>query len=166
MTLFSFVLVLAAVLCSLVAGFLFAFAVVVMPGIAKLEDEGFIRAFQVMDGVIQRSQPLFVFVWVGSVLALVSAVLLGIRELNAANRLALIVATLVYILGVQLPTFTINIPMNNKLQKLDAGAISEPMKQRARSEFEPRWNRWDTIRTACSILASVLLLFVVLGRNS
>jgi hypothetical protein len=72
-TIFDGVLVLATFLCSLVAGFLFAFAAVVMPGIGRLDDRGFIRAFQVIDRVIQRNQALFVLVWVGSVLALIAA---------------------------------------------------------------------------------------------
>ena len=49
---------LASFFCSLVAGFLFAFAVVVMPGIRHLGDREFLLAFQEMDGVIQRGQPL------------------------------------------------------------------------------------------------------------
>jgi uncharacterized membrane protein len=52
-------LLLATLLCSLVTGFLFAFAVVVMLGIAALDDAGFLRAFQVIDRVIQNCQ-LFV----------------------------------------------------------------------------------------------------------
>ena len=49
-------LILAAFLCSLVAGFLFAFAIVIMPGIGSLNDREFLRAFQVMDRVIQNNQ--------------------------------------------------------------------------------------------------------------
>ena len=162
MTLFSIALVLAAFLCSLVAGFLFAFAVVVMPGLGRLDDGGFIRAFQMIDGIIQRSQPLFVFTWMGSVLALMTAAVLGIWELGGSNRLLLITATLVYILGVQLPTVTINIPINNKLQKLDLGTTSESAQRQARSEFEPRWNRWNVIRTACSSFTTILLLVLLL----
>ena len=59
MNLFLPVLVLATFLCSLVAGLLFAFAVVVMPGLRSLDDGGFIRAFQAIDRVIQNNQPLF-----------------------------------------------------------------------------------------------------------
>ena len=60
--LFQIALIMAAFLTSLVAGFLFSFAVVVMPGIRQLEDRSFIRSFQVMDGIIQNNQPLFVLV--------------------------------------------------------------------------------------------------------
>jgi uncharacterized membrane protein len=63
-TVFQVLLLLAAFLCSLVAGFLFAFAVVIMPGISPLDDRGFIRAFQLIDRVIQNNQPLFMLVWV------------------------------------------------------------------------------------------------------
>jgi uncharacterized membrane protein len=85
---------------------------IVMPGIGTLDDGRFIRAFQVIDRVIQRNQPLFVLVWVGSVLALIAAAALGIWALSGADRLLIILAALVYLLGVQLPTVTINVPLN------------------------------------------------------
>jgi uncharacterized membrane protein len=162
MTSFHALLLLAAFLCSLVAGFLFAFAIVVMPGIGRLDDGGFIRTFQVIDKVIGNNQPLFVLMWVGSVLALVAAAVLGIWQLAGINRLLVIAAALVYVTGVQLPTFTINIPMNNELQRLDPGTASGAIQERARSSFEPRWNRWNAIRAVCSILVSILLLMVLL----
>ena len=101
---FHAVLVVATFLCALVAGLLFAFAVVVMPGIRSLDDRGFIRAFQAIDRVIQNNQPLFMSVWVGSVLALISAAVLGVSALSGADRLLIIVAALLYLLCVQFPT--------------------------------------------------------------
>jgi uncharacterized membrane protein len=160
-TVFHTLLILATFLCSLVAGFLFAFAVVIMPGIRSLDDGGFIRAFQVIDRVIQKNQPLFVFVWVGSALSLVAAAVFGLRVLGGADRLLVIVAALVYILCVQLPTVTINIPLNNELQKLDTSTMTETTRKRARDNFEPRWNRWNAIRTACASLVSILLLLLL-----
>jgi len=161
-TVFQAVLMLAAFLCSLVAGFLFAFAVVVMPGIGRLDDRGFIRAFQVIDGVIQNNQPLFLLVWVGSALAVVAAALLGLWALDGADRLLVIGGALVYLVGVQLPTVAINIPLNNGLQKLDPDTMDAATRKRARNDFEPRWNRWNAIRTACASLASIVLVLVLL----
>ena len=109
MGIFQIALMLATFLCSLVAGFCFAWALVVMPGIRSLNDREFIRAFQVMDRVIQNNQPVFVLVWVGSVVALVTSAVLGIGQLDGAGRLLIIFAALAYLLGVQLPTFTINV---------------------------------------------------------
>ncbi|MGH9163299.1 MAG: DUF1772 domain-containing protein [Vicinamibacteraceae bacterium] len=162
MTLFQAVLMTATVLCSLVAGFLFAFAVVVMPGIGRLDDAGFLRAFQVIDRVIQNNQPLFIVVWLGAVLALVAAAAMGVWNLTGSARLLVIVAALVYLLGVQLPTVTINLPLNSQVQKLDVVTMNEMARQRARNDFEPRWNRWNVIRTACAVLVSILLVFLVL----
>ena len=153
---------LATFLCSLVAGFLFAFAVVVMPGIRKLDDAGFIRAFQAIDRVIQDGQPLFLLMWAGSVLALVAAAVLGLRELTGADRMLALICALVYILCVQLPTATVNIPLNNALQKLDIGAANGTARKRARDEFEARWNRWNAIRAACATLTSILLALLLL----
>ncbi len=159
---FQIALMLATLLCSLVAGFLFAFAVVTMPGIRSLKDSEFIRAFQVMDSVIQNNQPVFLLVWVGSVIALVTSLVLGIGQLAGTERLLIIFAALVYLLGVQLPTIAVNVPLNNTLQALDVDAIDERTLKAARSDFEPRWNRWNSIRTIFASLASVLLLLLLL----
>ena len=161
MGIFQIALIVATFLCSLVAGFLFAFALVVMPGIRSLNDQEFIRAFQVMDRVIQNNQPIFVLVWVGSVVALLTSAVLGIGRLDGAGRLLIIFAALAYLLGVQLPTVTINIPLNNKLQTLDVGAMSETILKAARTEFEPRWNLWNSIRTAFASLVSTLLIILL-----
>jgi uncharacterized membrane protein len=161
-TVFQAVLMVAAFLCSLVAGFLFAFAVVVMPGIRSLDDGGFIRSFQVIDRVIQNSQPLFVFVWVGSVLSLLAAAVLGFWVLSGTDRLLIIVAALVDVLCVQLPTVAINIPMNNAFQELDSDTMNETTRKRAREDFEPRWNRWNVFRAASASLVSILLAGLLL----
>ena len=44
--------------CALVTGFVFTYAVIVMPGLAKLTDKEFIRPVQVTDELIQNNQPI------------------------------------------------------------------------------------------------------------
>jgi uncharacterized membrane protein len=165
-TLFQAVLMTATVLCALVAGFLFAFAVVVMPGIERLDDSGFLRAFHVIDRVIQNNQPLFIVVWLGSVLAVIGAAVMAVWSAPGPTRLLVIAAALVYLLGVQLPTMAVNVPLNNQLQKLDLAAMDEVALQRARNEFEPRWNRWNVVRTVFAVVVSILLVFLVLGARA
>lgn len=155
-------LALTAFLCSLVAGFLLAFAVVVMPGIRNLGDREFLRAFQEMDGVIQRGHPLFGLVWLGSVLALVSSLALGLGQVVGLERLLLALAGGAYLLGVQLPTFIVNIPLNNELQALDIDVANEAACRSARERFEQRWNRWNTIRTALAALTSAMLILLLI----
>lgn len=154
-------LVLAAFLCSLVAGLLLAFAIVVMAGIRSLDDREFIRAFQVIDGVIQGNQPVFMIVWAGSVIALILAVALGFGHLDAMGRWLVVVSAAAYLLGVQLPTLAINIPLNNRLQSLDVDSMDERAHAAAREAFEGRWNHWNEIRTVVSCVVSLLLIVVV-----
>lgn len=161
MDLFQIVVVLSTLLCSLVAGFLLAFAIVVMPGIKALPDREFIRAFQVMDGIIQNNHPLFIIVWVGSVLTLMVSAVFGLWQLDGIARIMLLLATFVYIVGVQLPTLTINVPLNNRLQTVDVTSPDRLRQKQARDNFESRWNFWNVFRTILASLVSVTLIILL-----
>lgn len=156
-------LVVTTLLVSLVAGFVFGFAVVAMPGIRKLDDGAFIRAFQVMDGVIQANQPLFMLVWVGSVLSVIASMGIAVSQMAGLERTLVLAAGAIYLVGVQLPTGTINVPLNNVLQRVDVEASGPDELEGARAAFEARWNRWNAIRTGFACLTAVVFL-VVLAR--
>jgi uncharacterized membrane protein len=150
--------VLTTFLCTLVAGFLFAFAVVTMPGIRTLDDRNFFLAFQAIDRVIQNNQPIFMAVWLGSILMMIFSAALAIGQVESSGRLLLIIAAFTYMLGVQLPTMVVNIPLNKKLHRVDVDNIATSKQKEAREAFEPRWNRWNAIRTVFACLTSLLLL--------
>lgn len=162
MNVFSWVLITAAFLCSLMAGFLFAFAVVVMPGIKNLSDREFLQSFQVIDRVIQSNQPLFMIMWLGSTLALIVAAALAIRYETGVDRTLIVSAALASVLLVQLPTMTINIPLNGTIQELDFASLEEETASQVRENFESRWNRWNVIRTFVSCMILLALLVVLL----
>ncbi len=163
-TIFPATLLVAAFLSSLVAGLLFVFAIVIMPGIHRLPDREFIRAFQAMDGIIQNNQPLFILVWVGSAVAVIAATLLGLGQVEGPAKLLMLAAALGYLVGVQLPTAVVNVPLNNRLQAQNVDLLDAATQQRVRLDFEPRWNRWNAIRTIVAALAAagfmVLLMLV------
>lgn len=154
----SFALAAATLLCTLVAGFLFAFAVVVMPGIRALEDGAYIRAFQVMDRIIQNNHPLFMLVWVGSVVAILAAAGLSIAYMEGPARLLIVAAAVAYIGGVQLPTGAINVPLNNTLQKLRVEDMDDGARRTEREAFESRWVRSNTARTVIAIGVAAALI--------
>jgi uncharacterized membrane protein len=162
MELFHLVVLVAAALCALVAGLLFTFAVVAMPGLANLSDREFLRAFQVMDRVIQDRQPLFVLVWAGSVVALVVALVMGFQQQDGVTSGLLIAAATLYLFGVQLPTARVHLPLNKAIQTVEVDAVGEAERKQARERFEARWNRSNQIRTAISIVTMLLLLVVLL----
>ncbi len=157
------VLIAATFLCSLTAGFLFAFAVVVFPGLGKLSDRDYLRAFQVTDGIIQDNDPLFLVVWVGSVVALVAATVVTWGSLVGVDRALMLGALGAYLLGVQLPTVTINIPINNRIQAIELDEAAAGELSDARALFEDRWMPWNTVRTILACL-TVIALMVLLAR--
>ena len=67
-------LIFTILLCSLVSGFIFTYSIVVMPGLSNLNDKDFLKAFQVTDAVIQNNQPLFMFTWIGSIVAILTTI--------------------------------------------------------------------------------------------
>ena len=76
--LFDASLIVSALSCGLVTGFILTYAVVVMPGLAKLTDKNFLRAFQVTDEIIQNNQPLFMLIWIGSIISVITAIFTSI----------------------------------------------------------------------------------------
>lgn len=72
------------------------------------------------------------------------------------------VSAIAYILGVQLITFRVNVPLNNALQTLAVDDMDELSLDSARQSFEHRWVRWNLVRTVFASVVSVLLALVLL----
>lgn len=161
MDIFQITLIIATFLCSVVGGFLMAFSIVVMPGIKNLNDGEFIRAFQAIDRVIQNGQVIFMIFWVGSIIALIITAILGMGELDTVGWIFMILAVGTYLLGVQLPTIRINIPLNNILQGLNVDEMDAAEQTEARTNFEARWVKWNVIRTAFSNITALLLIILL-----
>ena len=161
---FPLTLLAATLLCGLVAGFLFAFAVVVMPGLRRMSSAEYLRGFQAMDGVIQANSPPFVFVWAGSILVILVAAGFGFGRLEGLELGLLLGATVLYLFGVQLPTFAFNLPLNNELKSLVVSEMEPSAQDALRDAFESRWVVSNTARTLVSCVVVVLLL-VVLQRT-
>ena len=162
LNLFNYALMSATLSCALVAGLVFGFAVVVMPGIAKLPDREFLQAFKLMDGIIQNRQPVFMVVWVGSVVSVVLMLVLGTPQLSGVELYLMWFASGLYLLAVQGPTLRFNIPLNNGVQALEIELLSAQKLAKARTQFEAPWNRWNRFRTLTAIASVVALLVLQL----
>ena len=112
--------------------------------------------------MIQRGSPVFGLVWAGSVVAVLAGVAMAVGQVSGADRVLLGLAAAGYLLGVQLPTLVVNVPLNNELQALDIGAADDASRRSARERFESRWNRWNAIRTVVGVLVSAMLLAVLI----
>ncbi|MCO6510868.1 MAG: DUF1772 domain-containing protein [Aridibacter famidurans] len=152
------ILIITALFVSLVAGFLFAFAVVVMPGIGKMDDLRFAESFKAIDSVIQDNNPLFILVWVGSGVGAVASAVAGFLYLQGPVLALVSAACALVILAVHVPTVVVNVPLNNRLQGMDLGQASDSKLGEIRSLFERRWLFWNNVRTLASIAAAILLM--------
>jgi uncharacterized membrane protein len=162
--LFDSVLVFATLTTLLVTGLLFTFALLVMPGLGQLEDRAFLRGFQEIDRIIQNGHPVFVVVWLGSVVSVVAAAVMGFSQLDGLARGLLLAAAGFYLLGVQLPTMRGNVPLNNRLQTLELETMGQPELAEARQAFEPAWNRLNLFRTIIGVVVALLLIVVGILR--
>ncbi len=71
--------------CSLVSGFILIYSKVVMPGLSNLNDKDFQKESQVTDTIIQNNQPVFMFNWIGSILAVSAAMLVSLASIRFAE---------------------------------------------------------------------------------
>ena len=151
-------LIFTILFCSLVGGFIFTYSIVVMPGLSNLNDKDFLKAFQVTDAVIQNNQPLFMFTWIGSIVAILITIAATLVTVGLSEAWLIILGGAAYLLGVQGITVAIHIPLNNHIQKLNIEELSEKKLAYERLKFETKWNFFNRIRTGIAISVSILML--------
>jgi uncharacterized membrane protein len=134
-----------------------------MPGFSKLNDKDFIRAFQVTDNIIQNNQPLFMLIWIGSILSVISTIVFSVFNINADYSIFIIVTGFFYLIGVQGLTISIHIPLNNNIQKIDVDKEDELKLNEVRKEFEIKWNYYNRIRTVVAFTVTTLLMLILLN---
>ena len=148
----------STLLCSLVTGFILTYAIVVMPGLSKLDDKEFIKAFQVTDGIIQNNQPIFILIWVGSIISVLITIIISIFTLGILEGWKIIFVSLVYLIGVQAITIIIHLPLNRRIQKIDINSTNLQSLNEERKNFETKWNYFNNIRTVIAFLVTLFFL--------
>ena len=146
--------------CALATGFILTYAIVVMPGLSKLDDKEFIKAFQVTDGIIQNNQPIFIFIWVGSIISVLGTIIISILSLGIVEAWLIIFAGVIYLLGVQGITISIHLPLNKNIQKIDVNSNNSQTLREVRRNFETKWNYFNNVRTGIALF--VILIFMLI----
>ena len=160
----DFILIPSVILCALVTGFIFTYAIVVMPGFSKLSDKEFIKAFQVTDEVIQNNQPLFMITWIGSIISILLTIIVATATTGLSNSWLIILVGVIYLLGVQGVTIVIHLPLNNHIQKMNIDKMTDKNLGEERRKFQKKWNFFNNIRTSVAFLVSVTLILILTMR--
>ena len=150
--------------CTLVTGFTLLYAVVIMPGLSKLDDKEFIKAFQVTDGIIQNNQPIFILIWVGSIISVLGTIITSILSLGIVEAWLIIFASVIYLLGVQGITISIHLPLNKNIQKIDVNSNNSQTLSEVRRNFEKKWNYFNNIRTGIALFVILIFLLILTIR--
>ena len=160
----DFMLIPSVILCALVTGFIFTYAIVVMPGFSKLSDKEFIKAFQVTDEVIQNNQPLFMITWIGSIISILSTIIVATATTGLSNSWLIILVGVIYLLGVQGVTIVIHLPLNNHIQKMNIDKMTDKILGEERRNFQKKWNFFNNIRTSVAFSVCVTLILILTMR--
>ena len=161
MKLLELSLISSAFLCSLVTGFTLIFAVVVMPGISRFEDKEFLKAFQLIDGIIQNNQPIFLLIWIGSILSVLVTLFSSIKVLGLQDSVMIISVCCIYLFGVQGITIKIHLPLNRRVKNLDINNLDKENLNKERNNFENKWNYFNKIRTGIAFCVSLSLFIFI-----
>ena len=151
-------------LCALAAGFILTYAIIVMPGLSKLDDKEFIKAFQVTDGIIQNNQPIFILIWVGSIISVLGTIITCILSLGIAEAWFIIFVGFFYLLGVHGITISVHLPLNKRIQKIDINSTNSQTLSEVRKDFEAKWNYFNNIRTGIAFFVILIFLLILTIR--
>ena len=151
-------------LSALVTGFILTYALVIMPGLSNFDDKEFIKVFQVTDGIIQNNQPIFILIWVGSIVSVLSTIITSILCLGILDAWLIIFVSVVYLLLVQGITILIHLPLNKSIQNIDINSSNSETLSKMRKSFETKWNYFNNVRTVVAFFVVLIFLSILTIR--
>ena len=154
----SFLIVIVLMLTvALISGLLFSFTIAVSPGLKHLSDSEYLKAMKSINKEILN--PLFLFCFFCPLFLF--PLTIYFTQDDGSNRWLIITGFLTYTLVIGI-TATINVPLNNQLEKFDLLNVSQIELTEFRNVFENRWTFWNNVRTVLSVLSSILLTLYLL----
>ena len=156
------ILVITATTTALMAGLFYSYSCSVNLGLGRLPDAAYITSMISINRAIQN--PVFFISFLGTPLLLPLSTYLNYGQPISIRFWFLLVATVVYLIGVFGVTVLGNIPLNRMLDVFDIQAASMEEIARQRVKFEGPWNKLNNIRTLASTLAIILVVIACLNR--
>ena len=162
MTGVNLILLITTTLTGLSAGLLYAYACSVNLGLGRLPDREYLAAMQSINKEILN--PVFFAGFFGALILLPVSTYLNYGQPLSSRFIFLLVATLIYVIGVFGVTSLGNVPLNNILAGVNLQSTSPAEITKLRINFEVPWNRLHGIRTIASIVSLVLVILACLNK--
>jgi len=158
----SIILFIAILLSGLLAGIFFTWTNAITPGIGKLDDLAYLQVFQHMNRAILN--PLFFIIFMGALLFSVASTYYYKSDSKLIFRM-LIIATVIYFIGVFIVTIIGNLPLNDLIDKSVLESLSKIEIIELREKYEIKWNKLHLIRTITSTSTFFILIAVSIINN-
>ena len=143
----------ATVTTGLLAGLFYSYCISVMRALAGTDDRTFIEVMQRINVAIVN--PWFLISFLGSIACTAAAVVAHLKG-DRALLVWLIAALVLNLVGFAV-TVAANVPLNDRLARLDLGGDLAL----ARAQFETDWVRWNVARTVAHTAAFVVLAWTL-----
>jgi uncharacterized membrane protein len=152
----------AVIAMGLMAGFFYAYAISVMPGLSAADDRTLVDGMQQINDATEN--PAFFLVFLGAP-ALAAVALVQARRFASADTAGWIVAGLALYAVMAVVTFAVNIPLNEDLKNAGDPAGIENLAA-VRDDFVTPWVVWHIVRTVALTAAfgSLVWALVLCGR--
>ncbi len=136
--------------CGLMAGAFFAFSSFVMPALKRLEPDQGIAAMQSMLAVPR----VFMTALLGTAVACLGLAGWALISSNGRTTALVLAGCVLYLVGSIGVTMVCNVPLNNRLAKLDPQSAEAPVRW---DRFLTRWTAWNHVRTIAASAAAATL---------
>ena len=152
-----------AVTTALITGLFYAYSCSVNPGLHQLPDWAYLAAMQSINRAIQN--PTFFLSFMGTLVLLPVCTWMHYSQPTSVRFWLLLLASVLYAVGVFGVTVAGNVPLNNGLDAMSLGQASPDELTAYRSAFEQPWNRLHTIRTMTCVVTLILVVAACLSRG-
>ncbi len=160
LTLKTIIPYLTVLLTGLSAGFFYAWAVSVIPGTRRVGDFTYLETMQSINRAILN--PAFFLIFFGSLVLLIAYTIQEYQTGRGLSFWLVVAAALFYLIGTFGVTAFGNVPLNEWLDVMELGELSQQRIAEIRRTYEVKWNQLHMIRTVCSVLSLLILLLVFL----
>ena len=145
-------------------GFFFAWVSSTMWGLDTADPNTAIAAMQAMNASVRNW--VFAPAFFGTPVLLIITALAAIKLRNQRRTAVCFgLASLLYVLGAMLPTFSANVPLNEMLAQVET-PLEFAKAQEAWLTYSEPWQFWNTIRTLVAGFVLVLVGWGLFAMNS
>ena len=147
-----------AIWSAVVGGVFSAFSEFIMKGLMRASPAGGIESMQHINRTVLKTQ------FVAGIIAIapmsIALAIYANLSMSGAARTALVLAPVIYVPCVFLMTMFGNVPMNNRLDRLDNRSVEA---QSYWQRYGRNWTRLNHIRSLGSVLTAGLYLFAAIS---